>query len=598
MSQLKLNSGLFALVSVLFLSTSIVQAKKYIVTMNDPKAFDLIYNSLVDDLSQTSPHERGKLEDCESLSVLRGAQSLKNLGVFIVNSNDNITSLLQNCSIVFSVKEETWIPTLRDPMTMNFRGLNGDLEIGLTNMVTPSETQDQTSSPQVSTGPVTWGQRAVGVEGAWENHRGEGVKVMVIDSGIYKDHPEFKNRLYQAKNFITDEMVSKSGFSIPTLPYDYYDEVGHGSHVAGTIAGNSVGVAPESLLVVAKACIISGCLHSAILEALEWGVEMGVDIINMSFGAPVSTSGPVYASLYRAGVLLVGASGNSGFSSLDYPAAFPDVIAVGAVDEKLLRADFSQFGQDLDIVAPGVNVKSSIPPTVVTKMKRPDDAGWQDLTGLLASGSILTESSFEADLVDMGLGLESEVTEAVEDKIALIGRGEIPFREKVIHAMSKGAMAVVIYNNELGFVRPQLDHGEGGLDIPVIFIPKDLGEELKKDLDEGGAIRLSIERNLYLNTDGTSMAAPHIAGVLALIKSANPHLKPDEVKEILLSTATSLAPDNLEQEEIFEWGDKFNKTMEYGFGLVNAEKAVKEAIRRRIQASTAKRDVDALKDGP
>ena len=98
------------------------------------------------------------------------------------------------------------------------------------------------------------------------------------------------------------------------------------------------------------------------------------------------------------------------------------------------------------------------------------------------------------------------------------------------------------------------------------------------------------------NTDGTSMAAPHIAGVLALIKSAIPHLKPDEVTEILLSTATSLAPDNLEQGETFEWGDEFNKTMEYGFGLVNAEKTVKEAIRRRIQAASAKRDVDALKE--
>ena len=550
MSQLKLISGLFVLVSVLFLGTSVAQAKKYIVTMSGPKAFDRVYNSSVDDLYQTSPHERGKSGDCENLSVLREAEtrSLKNLGVFIVNSNDSISSLLQNCSLVFSVKEETWVPTLIDPMTMNFRDLSGGLETDLANMVTPSETQSQTSSPHVSARPVTWGQRAIGVEGAWEHHRGEGVKVMVVDSGIYKDHPEFKNRIYRAKNFLTDEMVSEAGFPpIPPLPYDYYDEIGHGSHIAGTIAGNSVGVAPESLLVVAKACMINGCLYSAVLEAFDWGIEVGVDIINMSFATSFSENRPVYTSLYQAGILLVGASGNFGFSFLGYPAGFPEVIAVGAVDENLLRAEFSQFGQGLDIVAPGVNVKSSIPPAVVAKAKRPDGASWQEVTSFLASGSTPPESNIEADLVDMGLGLESETTEAVEDKIALIRRGEIPFRDKVIHAMSKGAIAVVIYNNELNFVRPQLDYGDGGLDIPVILISKDFGETLKKDLDEGGTVRLSLERSLYLNTKGTSMAAPYISGVLALIKSANPYLKPDEVKEVLLNTATDLVPDNLEQ---------------------------------------------------
>ncbi len=170
----------------------------------------------------------------------------------------------------------------------------------------------------------------------------------------------------------------------------------------------------------------------------------------------------------------------------------------------------------------------------------------------------------------MGLG-KPEDFEGVDltGKVALISRGEIAFADKARGAMEANASAVVIFNNVEGPLRGTLGDP---LDIVVAGIEKSAGEAIVAALEgsEDGPEETVVTSNIevgasdYDRLAGTSMATPHVAGIAALVRAANPELTAVQVKDIIKSTVTAAPADNLDNK--------------YGKGIANAFRAVEEAI--------------------
>ena len=214
---------------------------------------------------------------------------------------------------------------------------------------------------------------------------GAGVKVCVIDSGIDDSHP--------AINSLFAEISYVSGNPNPT------DDYGHGTHVAGTIAsvdGTFGGVAPGVSLMSVKALDQTGNgFSSSVISGIDWCVfgpdgfpDTGdeADVITMSLGGSAASStcdGDLMASVANgavdAGLTVIAASGNNGFSDMiSTPACGSKVIAVGAVDKSDNIASFSNQGSELDVVAPGVSITSTVPTGSCTHC---NPSGWKPLSG-------------------------------------------------------------------------------------------------------------------------------------------------------------------------------------------------------------------------
>ncbi len=204
----------------------------------------------------------------------------------------------------------------------------------------------------------------IGAPQAWQaGLTGAGIEVGVVDTGVDGTHPDLAGRVAASRNF-TDE------------PTDI-DDVGHGTHVASTIAGNGAastgrytGVAPEAAVSSAKVCVIEGCLESWILDGMQWeAAERHVRVVNMSLGGedtpdidPLEQAVENLTAQY--GTLFVVAAGNEGADgTVGSPASADAALAVGAVTKAGDLADFSSRGPRVgdhaikpDITAPGVNI--------------------------------------------------------------------------------------------------------------------------------------------------------------------------------------------------------------------------------------------------
>ena len=190
---------------------------------------------------------------------------------------------------------------------------------------------------------------------------GSEVVVAVVDTGVDLDHSEFKDRLVSGYDFVENDSVADDGN-------------GHGTHVAGTIAGANdgfgvTGVAHDAAIMPIRVLDDNGYgWTSDIIAGTRWAAENGADVINLSLGGGGYSQSMADTVAYASslGAVVVMAAGNSGFASPDYPAAYAvnHGIAVGAVDQQDSMAGFSnRAGSSVInyVTAPGVDIFSAIP---------------------------------------------------------------------------------------------------------------------------------------------------------------------------------------------------------------------------------------------
>ncbi|MGL6107215.1 S8 family peptidase [Romboutsia sp.] len=211
-----------------------------------------------------------------------------------------------------------------------------------------------------------YGVEMIKAKNIWEDSgKGEGIKIAVIDSGCDIEHESLKNNIVGVRNF-TNEDGSNHNIVI--------DRVGHGTHVTGTIVANGnnntiLGVAPKSQVYVLKAIDRTGSGKlSWVINAIYYAIEKNVDIISMSLGLGSSSEKLEKAvkEAVKNNIAVVCAAGNEGDGNSNdfeysYPAAYVDVISVGAVDKKGVPARFSNANLVIDVVAPGVDILSTYP---------------------------------------------------------------------------------------------------------------------------------------------------------------------------------------------------------------------------------------------
>ncbi|RBW67603.1 S8 family peptidase [Bacillus taeanensis] len=210
----------------------------------------------------------------------------------------------------------------------------------------------------ISAQKVDWGIPKIEASRAWKDaYKGKGIKIAVLDTGISRSH---------------SDLTAAGGVSFVSYTNDYNDDHGHGSHVAGIIGAKdneigTVGVAPEASLYGVKVLNSSGSGNeSAIIKGIEWAIEKKMDIINLSLATPNSSTAVklVIDKAYAQGIFIVAAAGNDLTDDgqplpVQYPAKYPSVIAVGAINEQNKRASFSAIGPELSFAAPGEFIYST-----------------------------------------------------------------------------------------------------------------------------------------------------------------------------------------------------------------------------------------------
>ncbi|SDT74603.1 type VII secretion-associated serine protease mycosin [Actinoplanes derwentensis] len=205
-----------------------------------------------------------------------------------------------------------------------------------------------------------WAVTRMAVQRAWPVTRGKGVRVAVVDSGVDGTHPQLNGRV--ANGF--DVLRQRAGADT--------DCVGHGTFVAGIIGAAPVkgtpfaGVAPDVTIVPYRQSDSGqGGNATGLARGIVRATKDGADVINVSVAAVVSSETLRAAVAYaeKHDVLVVAAVANEAANGnpVAYPAAYPDVLGVGAVDQDGARAAFSGTGSDVDLVAPGVQVVSTGP---------------------------------------------------------------------------------------------------------------------------------------------------------------------------------------------------------------------------------------------
>ncbi|WP_298818629.1 S8 family peptidase [Chloroflexus sp.] len=204
-----------------------------------------------------------------------------------------------------------------------------------------------------------WALGTIGAYEAWNITTGGSIVIAVIDTGIDAGHPELSGRIL-------------SGFNAITGNTDTTDDNGHGTAVAGLIAAagdNGIGISGicwGCMILPVKACFRNGrCRDSSVISAIRWATDNGARIINLSLGGTINSPALQDAVRYATerGVLIIAASGNERTegNGPSYPAAYPETVAVGATGYSDEVTSFSNTGPYLDLVAPGVDIVTTLP---------------------------------------------------------------------------------------------------------------------------------------------------------------------------------------------------------------------------------------------
>lgn len=389
---------------------------------------------------------------------------------------------------------------------------------------------------------------------------GKGITVGVIDTGIDYNHPDLRRsykRGYDLVDIDDDPMETKGMYGQSTL---------HGTHVAGIIAANGKiqGVAPDAKIIAYRALGPGGSgTTEQVLAAIDKAIKDKVDVLNLSLGNNVNGPDlPISLALNRAvdnGIVAVTSSGNSGPNmwTVGSPGTAAKAISVGA-STPLLKVPYLTIDGTKDTLR---------------------------LEPMQGSMDWKLDRSYE--VVYGKLGKKEDLAD-VAGKIALIQRGELTFSEKAWYAQEAGAVAVIIFNNMNGGFAGNLDRP---IDIPVATMSRERGLdivksmasqkilaktniieekdllasfssrgpvtstwEIKPDVVAPGVAITSTIPGGYLALQGTSMAAPHVAGAAALIKQAHPDWGPEDIKAALMNTAIPIVDGKNVPYKTYEQG--------------------------------------------
>ena len=222
---------------------------------------------------------------------------------------------------------------------------------------------------------VQWGLTKIDAEQGWEFEKGNpDITVAVIDTGVDYNHEDLTENMWTNQGEIPSNGIDDDNNNYVD---DYYgrdfsdndsdpnDGGSHGTHVAGTIAAvtnNGKGVAGTNWHAKIMAVRVLPGTTFGVSRGIEYATNAGADVINMSLtGGRLSHTEAAISYAYNSGVTLVAAAGNSNTDSKYYPAANPNVISVGSTNSNDEKSWFSNYGDWVEIAAPGSSIQSTVP---------------------------------------------------------------------------------------------------------------------------------------------------------------------------------------------------------------------------------------------
>ena len=487
--------------------------------------------------------------------------------------------------------------------------------------------------------PAAWDDPSIG----GETNAGRGVRIGVIDTGIDVNHPMFEDASltppagFPKSTDPTDDCAAQdmkytNSKVIVARNYvrlldafdpncDAEDRDGHGTFVAGIAAGRRVttplasiaGAAPKAFLGSYKTFGTPGqndtATNAAIIKAIDDAVRDGMDIINLSLGAPADNPpdrDPIALAVRtadEAGVTVVVAAGNEGpgTGTVSSPGISPHAITTGAATNS------RYFANPFVIVSPS-------PPAELEKVGALPGNG-PAITGTIGPAELLDVQTLDGT----GSACSPFAPNTIQGRLAFIRRGECNFSIKIQNAFSAGAIAAILYNNQPGQPPVLMDVADV-TQIPAAMIGNTEGVALKQFLAAAGAaveVSLGAEQQAiptpanrvaefsaegpstdfgikpdlvapgtsiygafqrndptgaqfaesgFGASSGTSFAAPLVAGAAALVKQARPQFSPEQIRSALINTATKVVTSS---------SGGAAGVLAQGNGLLNAAAAVR-----------------------
>ncbi|MGH4138192.1 S8 family serine peptidase [Clostridium sp.] len=471
-------------------------------------------------------------------------------------------------------------------------------------------------------------------------YKGEGMVISIIDSGIDYRHKDMRLTDPSKAKLKNKNPEGKGKYFTNKVPYGYNyadknqniidDGSMHGMHVAGIVAANGLstqvskfeaiqGVAPEAQLLAMKVFSndpdYPSCNDEDVVAAINDSIKLGADVINMSLGSDsgfVENSAPIQQAIKDAeesGVVVVVSAGNSAYSTS--PEKVADIVDTSVVSSPSIAKEALSVAsfQNSMLIAEALTYKV-------------DNA----YKSIAYSSSEITPIGIlkgDYDIVDCGLGTLEDIKDInIKGKVALIKRGDITFIEKKLNAQAAGAIAIIIYNKdgESGYVSMALD---ANVKIPSMFITNEDGTQIQKAIKDGtkikfpdkkinivnptkgemsdftswgptpdlefkpevtapgGDILSTVNDNKYKYMSGTSMASPHIAGIIALVlqhmkdlklENLTPKEKAELAKQLVINTAKPQI-DSSSGDVLVPFSPRIQ-----GAGLADAALAVKSNV--------------------
>ena len=434
---------------------------------------------------------------------------------------------------------------------------------------------------------------------AWDLVSGGAVRVAVIDTGIAYDHPDLAPNIFvnpgesgagREGNGLDDDangvIDDHHGWDFVNEDNDPYDDAGHGTHVAGTIAarGNNgigtTGVAWNASLLPIKAGSATGTFRgSDVLQAYSYAWKMGADVVNLSFGGAGYSQAERDVMAAARELLFVAAAGNDG-TAVDgadrtYPCSYEleNVICVGAAASDGSMTDWSNYSTtNVDLAAPGSSILSQRPSTELILQDHFDDGAaatrWTSGALMGTSSWTLTGSLFAsaAQSLTDSPGGNYEPSEdtymAMAQPFSLSGRGGC-WVDYEVRGETQFDADVFYVEGWDGDEWSVLDSGSGSTQGEFIPLEAPLGADFTDQPDVRLRFGLSSDatiqrdgvyvddvavrcpgRGAYTGAearflDGTSMAAPHVSGVAALVLAQWPQAPVSYVRRALLGSVTA-----------------------------------------------------------